>query len=47
VAAFAREWKAARHREQQTCGRGAFVPLTFRPGEALPEATQQSRHRSV
>jgi transposase len=25
VAAFAREWKAARHREQQTCGRGAFV----------------------
>ncbi len=27
VAAFAREWKAARHREQQTCGRGAFVPL--------------------
>ena len=24
VAAFAREWKAARHREQQTCGRGAL-----------------------
>jgi transposase len=35
VAAFAREWKAARHREQQTCGRGAFVPLTFQPGEAF------------
>ena len=35
MAAFAREWKAARHREQQTCGRGAFVPLTFMPGEAF------------
>ena len=35
VAAFAREWKAARHREQRTCGRGAFVPLTFLPGEAF------------
>ena len=35
VAAFAREWKAARHREQQTCGRGAFVPLAFGPGEAF------------
>ena len=23
VAAFAREWKAARHREQQTCGRSS------------------------
>ena len=32
VAAFAREWKAARHREQQTTGRGAFVPLAFLPG---------------
>ena len=30
VAAFAREWKAARHREQQTCGRSAFVPLCAR-----------------
>lgn len=36
VAAFAREWKAARQREQQTCGRGAFVPLAFAPGEAFP-----------
>jgi transposase len=35
VAAFAREWKAARQREQQTCGRGAFVPLAFMPGEAF------------
>jgi len=35
VAAFAREWKAARQREQQTCGRGAFVPLAFAPGEAF------------
>ena len=35
VAAFAREWKAARHREQQTTGRGAFVPLAFSPGEAF------------
>jgi len=33
VAAFAREWKAARHREQQTCGRGAFVPLAFLPAK--------------
>jgi transposase len=35
VAAFTREWKAARHREQQTTGRGAFVPLAFGPGEAF------------
>ena len=27
VAAFARDWKAARQQEQQTCGRGVFVPL--------------------
>lgn len=26
VAAFAREWKAARHRERQTCGRGSSAP---------------------
>ena len=36
VAAFAREGKAARHREQQTCGRGAFAPLAFLAGEAFP-----------
>ena len=35
VAAFTREWKAARHRELKTCGRGAFVPLAFLPGEAF------------
>ena len=35
VAAFARRWKADRHREQQTTGRGTFVPLHFDPGEAL------------
>jgi transposase len=35
VAAFAREWKAARQREQQTSGRGAYVPLAFQPGEAF------------
>ncbi|MBX3560034.1 IS21 family transposase, partial [Chelatococcus sp.] len=35
VAAFARDWKAARLREQQTSGRGTFVPLAFVPGEAF------------
>ncbi len=35
VAAFARDWKAARQQEQKTCGRGAFVPLAFLPGEAF------------
>jgi transposase len=35
VAAFAREWRANQQREQQTTGRGTFVPLTFRPGEAF------------
>ena len=35
VAAFARAWKADRQREQQTSGRGTFVPLSFEPGEAL------------
>ena len=35
VAAFAREWRAARHREQQTTGRGTFVPLAFLAGEAF------------
>ena len=35
VAAFAREWFAERQREQQTTGRGVFVPLAFRPGEAF------------
>ena len=35
VAAFARKWKAQRQREQQTSGRGTFVPLVFAPGEAF------------
>jgi transposase len=35
VAAFARAWKEERQREQQTTGRGAFVPLVFQPGEAF------------
>ena len=35
VAAFARKWKADRQREQQTAGRGTFVPLAFQPGEAF------------
>jgi transposase len=35
VAAFARDWREDRKREQQTTGRGTFVPLSFRPGEAF------------
>lgn len=35
VAAFARRWRADRQREQQTTGRGTFVPLHFDPGEAF------------
>ena len=35
VAAFARQWRANRQREQQTMGRGTFVPLSVRPGEAF------------
>ena len=35
VAAFAREWRANQQREQRTTGRGTFVPLAFRPGEAF------------
>ena len=35
VAAFAREWRGNQQREQRTTGRGTFVPLTFRPGEAF------------
>ena len=34
MAAFARDWKAARQQEQKTCG-GVFVPLAFLPGEAF------------
>jgi transposase len=35
VAAFARDWRFDRQRESQTTGRGTFIPLTFRPGEAF------------
>ena len=35
VAAFARQWRMDRQREQQTTGRGTFVPLSFGPGEAF------------
>ena len=35
VAAFARDWRVDRQRENQTTGRGTFVPLAFRPGEAF------------
>lgn len=35
VAAFARQGRTDRQREQQTTGRGTFVPLAFRPGEAF------------
>ena len=35
VAAYARDWKAARQREQQSSSRGTFVPLAFVPGEAF------------
>ena len=35
VAAFAREWRRERQRDEQTAGRGTFVPLAFRPGEAF------------
>lgn len=35
VAAFARAWRADRHRAEQTTGRGTYVPLVFQPGEAF------------
>ena len=35
VAAFIRSWKQDRQTEQQTTGRGTFVPLVFAPGEAF------------
>ncbi|RYE60732.1 MAG: IS21 family transposase, partial [Oxalobacteraceae bacterium] len=35
VAAFAREWRDDRQREDQTSGRGTYVPLVFEPGEAF------------
>lgn len=35
VAAFARKWRQDQYEATQTTGRGAFVPLTFAPGEAF------------
>lgn len=35
VAAFIRAWKASRQVQEQTTGRGTFVPLVFMPGEAF------------
>jgi transposase len=35
VAAFARKWKEDRQRDEQTAGRGTFVPLAFEAGEAF------------
>ena len=35
VAAFARDWRADRQRDQHATGRGTFVPLSFHPGEAF------------
>lgn len=35
VAAFARAWRADRHRAEQTTGCGTYVPLVFQPGEAF------------
>jgi len=35
VAAFARKWRQGQHESSKTTGRGAFVPLSFAPGEAF------------
>lgn len=35
VAKFVQDWKVARLRDQQTSGRGTFVPLAFEAGEAF------------
>jgi transposase len=35
VAAFVRDWKAERLREQQSSGRGTYVPLVFEAGDAF------------
>ena len=36
VAAFARDWRDDRQREQRATGRGTFVPLAFRAGRGIP-----------
>jgi transposase len=35
VTAFVRQWRAGREIAQKLAGRGVFVPLAFRPGEAF------------
>ncbi len=35
VAAFVKGWKGDRQRDEQTSGRGTFVPLVFAPGDAF------------
>ena len=47
VAAFIRSWKEDRQTEQQTTGRGTFVPLAFAPRFRPPEgkACSQSLRR--
>ena len=46
VAAFARDWKAARQQEQKTCGRGVFVPLAFLAGDVPRRSTGRSSTES-
>ena len=43
VAAFARDWKAARQQEQKTCGRGVFRP----PGGRRGRSRRTSRTRAI
>ncbi len=50
VAAFARAWRADRHRAELTTGRGTFVPLVFQPHSHTCfacVAVQQVRHSSL
>ncbi len=44
-AAFARQWRAERQREQQTTGRGTFVPLSFRPRATMAYHNADARRR--
>jgi hypothetical protein len=46
VAAFARDWRADRQREQQTTGRGTFVPLPPRPSGFKQSNTTVERSAS-
>jgi hypothetical protein len=47
VAAFIRAWKVDQQREQQTSGRGTFVPLVFAPGEAFQFVTMPDAFRRL